>query len=48
MPQDGQEQTVPLDADAAIARSAPPIGDGKREEMKEKTPGEIEPCEDCK
>ena len=48
VPQDGQEQTVPLDADAAIARSAPSNGDGKQEERKEEILGEIEPCEDCK
>ena len=47
-PPDGQEQTVPLDADAALAGSAPSNGDGKQEERKEKTLGEIEPCEDCK
>ena len=47
-PPDGQEQNVPLDADAAVARSAPSIEDGKQEEQKEKTLGEIEPCEDCK
>ena len=47
-PQDGQEQNVPLDADAAVARSAPLIEDGKQEKRKEKTLGEIEPCEDCK
>ena len=47
-PADGQEQTVPLDADATGARSAPSNGDGKQEERKEKTPGEIEPCDDCK
>ena len=48
VPQDGQEQTVPLHADAAVARSAPSNGDEKQEERKEITPREIEPCEDCK
>ena len=47
-PKDRQEQIVHLDADAAVARSAPSNGDGKQEERKEKTLGEIEPCEDCK
>ena len=48
VPQDVQGQTVPLHADAAVARSAPSNGDGKQEERKERTPGEIEPCEDCR
>ena len=48
VPQDGQEQTVPLHADAAVARSAPSNEDEKQEERVEILSREIEPCEDCK
>ena len=47
-PQDGHEQAIPLDTNAAVARSAVPNRDGKEEKRQEKIAGEIEPCEDCK
>ena len=47
-PQGSGEQTVLVDADAAIARSAASVETGKLEEPKENIPGGIEPCEDCR
>ena len=47
VPQDVQEQAIPIDAAAAVARSAASEDDRRQEKNKERTPGGGEPCEDC-